>query len=386
MAKKPVKSRVAAARRRDADHSVDAEPSKNGDKSAFFLRGLSASVASDIAKLAGDRGTSSNRLIVHIIETVFARTELLALALQDGSSVGSLQRFGDAFETVIWANRAFEKHLHSSAIAAYSKLVAEAPERQMQGMAQLARYLGGSTLIEISNQLEFRALHERRMPTFRDAERAITLALALYEEYLSIEPSNVIVYNSACAYALLARVGIHAQLAASSKEIFAGFKDLKFADAEDAYRAVWTGAERAGDEAARAIAKRIKIPSEGIADSWRASLHPEQVERAERLTTKAFQSLEELLDTRSTRNIIGPNITDQGYWVEYAAEDPHLLILRADPAFSAQFVHWQETFYGRKEAIAPPLHALIEAETALPRRIASRASEIASDLIDRGRL
>jgi hypothetical protein len=256
----------------------------------------------------------------------------------------------------------------------------------MQGMAQLARYLGGSTLIEISNQLEFRALHERRMPTFRDAERAITLALALYEEYLSIEPSNVIVYNSACAYALLARVGIHAQLAASSKEIFAGFKDLKFADAEDAYRAVWTGAERAGDEAARAIAKRIKIPSEGIADSWRASLHPEQVERAERLTTKAFQSLEELLDTRSTRNIIGPNITDQGYWVEYAAEDPHLLILRADPAFSAQFVHWQETFYGRKEAIAPPLHALIEAETALPRRIASRASEIASDLIDRGRL
>jgi hypothetical protein len=385
MAKKLAKAR-APERRHDDRHAADEEPSKNGDKSAFFLRGLSASVASDIAKLANDRGTSSNRLIVHIIETVFARTELLALALQDGSSVGSLQRFGDAFETLNWANRAFEKHFHSSAIAAYSKLVADAPERQMQGMAQLARYLGGSTLIEIANQLEFRALHERRMPTFRDAERAITLALALYEEYLSVEPSNVIVYNAACAYALLARIGIHAQLAAGAKELFAGFKDLKFTDADDAYRAVWAGVGPAGDEAAQAIVKLAKLPAAGIANTWRASLHPEQVERAERLATKAFESLDELLETRSTRNIIGPNVTDQGFWVEYAAEDSHLLLLRADPAFSGQFAHWQETFYGRKEAIAPPLHALIEAETSLPRRIASRASEIANDLLDRGRL
>jgi hypothetical protein len=381
MAKKAVKGTNGAITRREDPPVSHDDSVKNGDKSAFFLRGLSNGVANDIAKLARDRGTSSNRLIVHIVENVFSRTELLALTLQDDGSVGSLQRFGDAFETLNWANRAFEKRFLSSAIAAYSKLVADPPERQLQGMAQLSRYLGGSTLIEIATQLEFRALQERRMPIFSDAERAVTLALALYEEYLSLEPSNVIMYNAACAYALLARIGIHSRLAQNNKELFACFRDIRFADADAKYMAMWQGGAASGNSDRDGAELEC---GDGIAQTWRNMMTADQVQRFERLANKSFESLEALLESRSTRNIIGPNVTDQGFWVEYAAEDSHLLFLRTDPTYSMQFTHWQETFYGRKEAIAPPLHALIEAETSLPRRIATRANQIANELLDRG--
>lgn len=384
MAKKPNQPMKSNPVRTESSSPPSMKKSgKTRDKSAFFLRGLSASVADDIAKLANDRGTSSNRLIVHVVENVFSRTELLALTLQDDGSVGSLQRFGDAFETLNWANRAFELRYLSSAIAAYSKLVADPPERPLQGMAQLSRYLGGSTLFEIATQLEFRAIQERRIPIFRDAERAIALAIALYEEYLCLELSNVIMYNTACAYALLARLAIHAELAFSKREIFASIKGVKFADADETYRALWRGA---GDDESQprngqSNSGELDV-KRGIGNAWRELVRPEQLQRIERLGNKAFESLEALLETRSTRAIIGPNVTDQSFWVEYAADDPHLLFLVSDPVFAAKFTHWQETFYGRKEAIAPPLQALIEAESSLPRRIASRANEIANEWLE----
>lgn len=364
----------------DDEDSIPGASGKASDRSAFFLRGLSASVAGDIAKLANDRGTSSNRLIVHIIENVFSRTELLALTLQDDGSVGSLQRFGDAFEALNWANRAFEKGFLSSAIAAYSKLVADPVERQLQGMTQLARYLGGSTLIDISNQLEFRAIQERRMPIFSDAERAVTLAIALYEEYLSVELSNVIMYNMACAYSLLARIAIHSQLAASRKDVFACFEGVKFDKANQIYRELWGATEQAPpNDGKRKGTRAAATEKPTIAELWRELMPAEKVERVERLGHRSLESLDALLETRSSRNIIGPNVTDQGFWVEYASEDAHLLLLHTDPAMSELFSRWQATFYARKEAIAPPLQALIEAEESLPRRIASRANKIASE-------
>jgi hypothetical protein len=331
MAKRKKEKSISSSRRRSPLSESDTQgvDSWKLPPNGLLVRGIDESSWPNLLKQAESGNFQSvNQLAAKVLTRLGQMPQLLEELAATGPARSSRVQIGQALEALAWAEHFFHHQFWRIALDAYLVLLNMDSEQQIDGITQFARYRSAFVLLEIASRYEYHGLSQREPSSFRASDLCVSAAIALQEEFRKHEPrTNAVAYNSACAWALRARLFVHSFLADDLHKIFV---KTPYEDFVSVLRTLWRS-----DEAAKKC----------LGYTWRDRL-PDRIELVDGYAVRAMDELERLIGGRRERPATqlasaGPPPGDLSFWSDRAYDDPDLLFLTGDREFRQHMALWK---------------------------------------------